>query len=200
VEHSPRPGSGAMVVSPGRALMPRARKPRPRRKRLPDWLRDVLGPAAQLLAVSLAAAILNGVDVAPVAGECLGGGSRPVAVVVRDDGGRTPESEAGAPRFAEGKDGPTRAGMVGRDGIEPPTSRFSVAGRGVQQGAGSAMVLVRWHVTEQAWAGFGRILVDRDVDRRGLTSGQGLGASGAESGGSPLLARPDTAWPRCGRA
>jgi hypothetical protein len=101
----------------------------------------------------------------PVAGECLGGGSRPVAVVVRDDAGRTPESEAGAPRFAEGKDGPTRAGMVGRDGIEPPTLRFSVAGRGVQQGAGSAMVLVRWHVTEQAWAGFGRILVDRDVDR-----------------------------------
>jgi hypothetical protein len=139
-----------MVVSPGRALMPRARKPRPRRKRLPDWLRDVLGPAAQLLAVSLAAAILNGVDVAPVAGECLGGCSRPVAVVVRDDGGRTPESEAGAPRFAEGKDGPTSADVVGRDGIEPPTLRFSVAGLGVQRRASLVTVLVSWHVAKQA--------------------------------------------------
>jgi hypothetical protein len=43
------------------------------------------------------------------------------------------------------------------------------------------MVLVRWHLAEQALAGFGRVLVDRDVDRSGPTSGQGLGASEAES-------------------
>jgi hypothetical protein len=35
--------------------------------------------------------------------------------------------------------------------------------------------------------------VDLAVDRRCLTRGQGREASEAESGGSPLLARPDTA-------
>jgi hypothetical protein len=84
----------------------------------------------------------------------------------------------------------TWANLVGRDGIEPPTLRFSVVGPGVQQGADPVMVLVRWHPTEQAWAGFGRVLVDTDVDRRGLTSGQRLGASEAEPGGRPRLARP----------
>jgi hypothetical protein len=39
---------------------------------------------------------------------------------------------------------------VGRDGIEPPTLRFSVVGPGVQQGARPVMVLVRWHLAEQA--------------------------------------------------
>jgi hypothetical protein len=39
---------------------------------------------------------------------------------------------------------------VGRDGIEPPTLRFSVAGLGVQQRAGLVTVLVSWHVAKQA--------------------------------------------------
>jgi hypothetical protein len=47
---------------------------------------------------------------------------------------------------------------VGRDGIEPPTLRFSVVGPDVQQRAGSMTVLVRWHAAEQAHACLGRIL------------------------------------------
>jgi hypothetical protein len=62
--------------------------------------------------------------------------------------------------------------LVGRGGIEPPTLRFSVAGRGVQQGAGSVMVLVRWHLAKQAYACLGRVIIDRDVDRRGAAGGQ----------------------------
>jgi hypothetical protein len=42
------------------------------------------------------------------------------------------------------------ADLVGRDGIEPPTLRFSVAGFGVQQRAGLVTVLVSWHVAKQA--------------------------------------------------
>jgi hypothetical protein len=42
------------------------------------------------------------------------------------------------------------ANVVGRDGIEPPTLRFSVAGLGVQQRAGLVTVLVSWHVAKQA--------------------------------------------------
>jgi len=52
------------------------------------------------------------------------------------------------------------------------------------------VVLLSWHLTEQAWSAFVRILVDRDVDRSCLAGGQGLGASEEESGGSPRLARP----------
>jgi hypothetical protein len=40
--------------------------------------------------------------------------------------------------------------VVGRDGIEPPTLRFSVAGLGVQQWAGLVTVLVSWHAAKQA--------------------------------------------------
>jgi hypothetical protein len=40
--------------------------------------------------------------------------------------------------------------VVGRDGIEPPTLRFSVAGLGVQQRASLVTVLVSWHVAKQA--------------------------------------------------
>ena len=39
--------------------------------------------------------------------------------------------------------GPDPRFWVGRDGIEPPTLRFSVVGRGMQQGAAPTMVLVR---------------------------------------------------------
>ncbi len=68
---------------------------------------------------------LNVVGVAPVTGGCPGGGSQPpVAAVVRDDGGRLPESGGGTVRTVEVPDGLTRA-EVGRDGIEPPTLRFS---------------------------------------------------------------------------
>src|SRR6266581_4334947 len=75
-------------------------------------------------------------------------------------------------------------------GIEPPTLRFSVLGLGVQQGASPVTVLVRWHVAKQAYAWFGRVLVDRDVDRGCPLAGQGFGASEEESGGNPRLARP----------
>jgi hypothetical protein len=105
-----------------------------------------------------------------------------------------PESGASTLEDAEVAGGLTRPDAVGRDGIEPPTLRFSVAGLGVQQRASLVTVLVSLHVAKQAYALFGRVLIDRDVDRRGLTSGQGLGASGAESGGSPLWRARDTAW------
>src|SRR6266536_3616073 len=82
------------------------------------------------------------------------------------------------------------ANLVGRDGIEPPTLRFSVLGPGVQQGAGPVTVLVRWCVAKQAYAWFGRVFVDRDVDRGRRLAGQDLGASEEESGGSPRRARP----------
>jgi hypothetical protein len=39
-----------------------------------------------------------------------------------------------------------RGNVVGRDGIEPPTLRFSVGGPGVQEGAEPVTVLVSWHV------------------------------------------------------
>ena len=65
-----------------------------------------------------------------------------------DDGGADgPASSSGGEVRVQGL---TWANLVGRDGIEPPTLRFSVVGPGVQQRAGSAMVLVRWHVAEQA--------------------------------------------------
>jgi hypothetical protein len=79
---------------------------------------------------------------------------------------------------------------VGRDGIEPPTLRFSVLGAGVQQGAGPVTVLVRWHVAKQAYAWFSRVLVDRDVDHGCRMAVQDFGASEEDSGGSPRLARP----------
>jgi hypothetical protein len=65
--------------------MSHARKPRPPHKhREPEWLRDALRVAMQLLAVSLTAAVLNGVGVAPVTGECRGGDGRaPVTAVLR---------------------------------------------------------------------------------------------------------------------
>jgi hypothetical protein len=40
----------------------------------------------------------------------------------------------------------TWVNLVGRDGIEPPTLRFSVGGPGVQEGAEPVTVLVSWHV------------------------------------------------------
>jgi hypothetical protein len=63
------------------------------------------GRGGQVLAVlttALALAFVGIVSPAPVGGECPGGERRPVAAVVRDD-------------------------VVGRDGIEPPTLRFSAA-------------------------------------------------------------------------
>jgi len=44
--------------------MTHARKSRPPRKRQPEWLQDALRVAAQLMAVSLTAAVLHGVGVA----------------------------------------------------------------------------------------------------------------------------------------
>ena len=109
--------------------MARGRPPRPPRKRRPpDWLRDALGVAAQLVAVSLTAAVLHGVGVAPVVGECPGGESRPpMAAVLRDHGGRMPESWGPPERGSPTSSSLTWADLVGRDGIEPPTLRFSAA-------------------------------------------------------------------------
>jgi hypothetical protein len=81
--------------------------------------------AAQLLAVSVTAALLQGVGVTPVTEDCADG--HPVAAVVRDDGGRMPESRGGTVRKVEVPDSLTWADVVGRDGIEPPTLRFSAA-------------------------------------------------------------------------
>ena len=75
--------------------------PQRRERSLPDWLRDALGPAAQLLAVSLATTILNRVGVAPVAGECSGGESQPPVAVISGHAGRMPE-----PGVASGRGSP----------------------------------------------------------------------------------------------
>jgi hypothetical protein len=123
------PGGTSLTTQKG-ALMSHARKPGPprssSRRRLPDWLRDALQPAAHLLAVSVAVAILNGVGVAPVAGECPGSDSRPPIVgVARSDASTMPQS-GGSSRAGISAAGPlTWANTVGRDGIEPPTLRFS---------------------------------------------------------------------------
>ena len=123
--------------------MSHARKPRPRIRRLPDWLRDSLGQVLAILTTALALAFVGIVSPAPVGGECPGGERRPVAAVVRDDGGRIPESEPSTPGMPEARDGLSRGDVVGRDGIEPPTLRFSAAGPGVQQVARMVTVLVR---------------------------------------------------------
>jgi hypothetical protein len=105
--------------------MARARRPRPRpprRRRPPDWLPAALAVTAQVLAAVVA---IHGGVVAPVGGECPGG--RPVAAVVRGDAGRMPESGANTLGGTEGTGGLTRVNVVGRDGIEPPTLRFSAA-------------------------------------------------------------------------
>jgi hypothetical protein len=104
--------------------MSRPRRPRPPR-RPPDWLHGALGVAAQLVAVSLTAAVLHGVGVTPIAGTCSGG--PPVAAVVKGNAGRMPESAVGIPGGVEARDTLTRVNVVGRDGIEPPTLRFSAA-------------------------------------------------------------------------
>jgi hypothetical protein len=59
----------------------------------------------------------------------------------------------------------TCTNLVGKDGIEPPNLPVSVAGTSVQQGARLMELLVKWHPAEQASARFGRVLVDRLVDR-----------------------------------
>jgi hypothetical protein len=65
--------------------MSRPRRPRPpHRRRMPGWLRDALGSAARLLAVSVAAAVLNGVGVAPVTGACPGADQRPTPVTAQN--------------------------------------------------------------------------------------------------------------------
>ena len=112
-------------------MMCYARKRRPSRKhRLPNWLRDAaLRPAAHLLAMSLAVWVLNGVGVVPVGGDCAGGGSRakPVVAVARGHASKMPESEGSSSRGVPAARSLTWADVVGRDGIEPPTLRFSAA-------------------------------------------------------------------------
>jgi len=113
------------------ALMSHARKSRPARGssryRLPNWLRDALRPAAHLLAVSLAVAVLNGVGVAPATRECPGGGSRPPVVVagLRSDASTMPQSGGASSGGVSAAKPLSWENVVGRDGIEPPTLRFS---------------------------------------------------------------------------
>jgi hypothetical protein len=84
-----------------------------------------LAVAAQALAVAVAVAILHGGVVVPVEGECPGG--RPVMAAVKDYGRTTAESEASTPGGADNTEALTRVDVVGRDGIEPSTLRFSAA-------------------------------------------------------------------------
>jgi hypothetical protein len=108
-----------------------ARKRRPSRKhRLPDWLRDAaIRPAAHLLAMSLAVWVLNGVGVVPVTGDCAGDRNRPqpAVAVATDHASKMPESEGSNDTRVSSPPRLTRGDVVGRDGIEPPTLRFSAA-------------------------------------------------------------------------
>ena len=126
----PLPCRGPFSTTPteGGPLMGHARKRRRQRQRAADWLRDALGPALRLLAVSLVAAYLSSVGIAPVSGECLAGGTQPrVVAVARDHALKMPESEGSNDSRASSAPRLARANVVGRDGIEPPTLRFSAA-------------------------------------------------------------------------
>ena len=106
--------------------MRHARKPRPRR--LPDWLQDGLGQVLAILTTALALAFVGFLNPAHDTGRCPGGEGRPpLAPTVRELGRTMAEPGAGAPRAAEGTGGLTWGVVVGRDGIEPPTLRFSAA-------------------------------------------------------------------------
>jgi hypothetical protein len=109
--------------------MARGRTPRPPRKpSLLDPLRDVLGQVLAVLTTALALVLVSIMGITPDAGQCPGGSTRPpVAAVVRDDAGRMPEPVASTVAGVHATDGLTRADLVGRDGIEPPTLRFSAA-------------------------------------------------------------------------
>jgi hypothetical protein len=69
--------------------------------------------------------LLYGGVLDPVGEECPGG--RPVAAVVGADALRMPESKGEFSGSALAGSPLTRAVVVGRDGIEPPTLRFSAA-------------------------------------------------------------------------
>jgi hypothetical protein len=109
--------------------MSHARKPRPPHKRRePGWLGDALRVATQLLAVSLTAAVLNGVGVAPVTGQCPGADGRPpVSAVLWSDASKMPQPGEASKRVVPASSSLARGDVVGRDGIEPPTLRFSAA-------------------------------------------------------------------------
>ena len=95
--------------------MSRPRQPRPPRKRRPpEWLRESLGQVLAVLTTALALAFVGIVNpAAPVTGRC-SAGRMPESVDVRGGGIRASSSLAWAD-------------VVGRDGIEPPTLRFSAA-------------------------------------------------------------------------
>ena len=106
------------------------RKRRPRRTHgwlLPQGLRDILGQVQTILTMALALALVGMLAPPPVTSECPGGEVRPAVVVARVDGRTTAELEANVARVADAKGSLTRAVVVGRDGIEPPTLRFSAA-------------------------------------------------------------------------
>ena len=82
----------------------------------------------ELAAISLTAAYLSSVGIAPVTGQCPGGGIQPrVVAMLRDDAGRMPESGTVRGGGAPAASVLTCCYAVGRDGIEPPTLRFSAA-------------------------------------------------------------------------
>jgi hypothetical protein len=95
---------------------------------LQDLLREVRAALATLATLVIVVSIAASLNLPPVTGECPGGGSQPrVVAVLRGDAGKMPESRA-----VRGGGGPagsplTWPNVVGRDGIEPPTLRFSAA-------------------------------------------------------------------------
>jgi hypothetical protein len=92
--------------------MTRPRRPRPPcKRRPPEWLRDSLGQVLAVLTTALALAFVGIVNPAPVTGEC-SAGAMPESGDVRGGGVLASSSL-------------TWADVVGRDGIEPPTLRFS---------------------------------------------------------------------------
>jgi hypothetical protein len=74
------------------------------------------------------AAVLNGVGVAPVTGECPGGDGRtPVTAVLRGDASKMAQPGGASEPVSLATSSLTSVDVVGRDGIEPPTLRFSAA-------------------------------------------------------------------------
>jgi hypothetical protein len=109
--------------------MPRARRPRqPRRPSLLDPIRESLGQVLAILTLSLALAIVGSFSPRQVVGECPGGGTQPrVVAMLRGYASTMPESGAVRRGGVPDSSPLTWPDVVGRDGIEPPTLRFSAA-------------------------------------------------------------------------
>jgi hypothetical protein len=110
-----------------------AQKPSPPEEPSPlgqlrDFLREVRTSLSSLATLVIVAAIASSLNVAPVPRECPGAVPRPpAAAVARGDGGTMAESGEAAGQGSPASSPLTWANAVGRDGIEPPTLRFSAA-------------------------------------------------------------------------